>query len=90
MQSESVKVEKPIKSVNIVETQEQYLTKKFPISGDEYKVDIKRVGENNFRINFWSHIKRDSELLQLRSNKISKSYYVSLKRTNSGWIHTIV
>ena len=85
----TVEIEKPIKDVKVVETPEQYLQKEFPLSGKEYKVDFKSVGENNFRVNFWSYQLRDNALSQFKSSRISRSYYVTLKRKNSSWSHTI-
>ena len=85
----TVEVAKPIKETKIIETPEQYLKKHFTLSGEEYKVDFKSVGENSFRINFWAKKYRPESLSQFTSNYISRSYYVILKRKNSSWSHTI-
>jgi hypothetical protein len=76
-----------------VVSQKQYLEDNFPVkySIGEHRVDYKDVGDNNFRINFWSYnpVKEES-LMQFRGSSITRSHYVKLKRKGESWCHTII
>lgn len=83
--------EKEVSSVptNVV-FQLDYLEKNFPKATGEYQVDYKPVGENRFRINFWSYSNKSEDPSLFRSSYISRSHYVILKRKDVSWSHTIV
>ncbi len=63
-----------------------YLMENFPLQEGESKVDFKPVGENNFRVNFWSKIK-DGPWSEY---DIARSYYVVCEVVNGNWTHKIL
>lgn len=83
--------EKEVSSVptNVV-FQLDYLEESFPVSTGEYQVDYKSVGENRFRINFWSYKNNSGVSPFFRSSYISRSHYVILERKDVSWTHTIL
>lgn len=69
-------------------TQKEYLEENFPLAVGEYQVDYKPVGENRFRINFWSYVE-DDESRFMRVSRITRSHYVILKKDGLSWSHRI-
>ena len=70
-------------------TVEAYLKENFPLGVGEYQVDYKPVGENRFRINFWSYTP-ESKGMFMRGSRITRSHYVVLKKDGLSWNHAIV
>ncbi len=67
----------------------EYLEENFPRAVGEYRVDYKPVGENKFRINFWSYTS-ESEGHFMRGSRITRSHYVVLKKDGLSWSHKIL
>ena len=72
--------------VKTLETPIEYLRRTFSLAKNEIKVDIRPVGENSFRLNFWAEIKSDCFV---PSYKINRSYYVVLERDGISWKHEV-
>ena len=86
---EATDVEQPkTDTVEKATTIEAYLEEKFPLGVGEYQVDYKPVGENRFRINFWSYVE-DDEARFMRASRITRSHYVILKKDGLSWSHRI-
>jgi len=73
-----------------VVSHDQYLRENFPVSTGEYKVDYKPVGDNNFRINFWSYRDTKGASSFSRDSYISRSHYVVLTKKDISWSHKVL
>ena len=89
MSTTEVKRSETAKEVSTMEPQQKYLEEKFPLAVGEYQVDYKPVGENKFRINFWSYTP-ESKGMFMRGSRITRSHYVVLKKDGLSWNHAIV
>jgi len=69
-------------------TSEEYVASKFLRQEGEVRRDIRDVGTNCWRINFWSHKKVEGYFT--RDMSISRSMYVVTKKQKDGsWTHLI-
>jgi len=73
-----------------VVSQDTYLKEHFPVGTGEYRVDYKPVGENRFRINFWSYRDKPGSSTFSRDSYISRSHYVILERKDVSWSHKVL
>jgi hypothetical protein len=69
------------------ETAEIYVKRLFPLGQKEYLAKYCSVGLNRFRINFFEKV-TPNEIMS--DSIISRSYYVVLTDTDSGWTHKIL
>jgi len=76
------------KLFGILDTQtvEEYVAKQFPLGEGEHQVKYCSVGENRFRINFYTKQISDTGF---GTHKITRSHYVVCKETEDGWSHFI-
>ena len=75
---------RPVLSVS--QSVEDYVKEQFPLGSTEHNVRYCSVGENRFRINFYT--KTDPNKI-FSDCKITRSHYVVCTETDDGWSHTI-
>jgi hypothetical protein len=71
---------------NVEETPLEYVTRVFPMEKGEDFVKYCDVGNNNFRINFYT--KKDKHKL-MSDYSIDRSFFVYMKKDGNSWKHAI-
>ena len=82
-------LDKPQKSYTKLtsQTPEEYVRKHFPINKGEHDVKYCSVGNNNFRINFYTIKDPDAVFSDCY---INRSIFVVLIKDKKGWKHKII
>jgi broad specificity polyphosphatase/5'/3'-nucleotidase SurE len=88
MTTNTIEKKETKKKVNIpLTSSEDYVKMNFTLQQGEHHVKHCSVGENRFRVNFYT--KKDPKA-QFSDYYISRSYYIVCTATEDGWEHDIL